>query len=254
VGAALLTRYTELSGDNPAPSLVSFYKIYRANVRAKVAAIRAAQVWHGVACPSPTAVQYLDRADRYLGQLGPPLLIVVGGLMGTGKSTLASALADALPAPLLQTDQIRVELYGERDGREAYGAGRYAKTSRSRVYQEMSTRAKREFERSATVILDGTFGSAAERDLARNVACQQGAKILIVKCECPREEVLVRIRQRLQRGGDLSDARPELYDREAAEDSLGGDDGRVFSVDTTLGLTDQLDNVRIHLDGELFSD
>ncbi len=254
VGAALLARYMELSGDVPAHSLVSFYKTYRASVRAKVAAIRAAQVCHEAACQSRTAIRYLERVDGYLGQLGPPLLIAVGGLMGTGKSTLASALADALPAPLLQTDQIRVDLYGKQDNWAAYSEGRYSKTSRARVYKEMSTRAKRELMSSTTVVLDGTFTSPAERTLLRHIAGDEGAKILFIRCECPREEVLVRIGQRLQRGGDLSDARPELYDQQAADDSLGSDRSQVFSVDTTLGLSEQLDHVKTRLDGELFTD
>lgn len=251
VGETLLARYAELSGDVPDRSLVNFYKMYRASVRAKVAAIRAEQVFSN-ACQSPTAQQYLARMDAYLPALGPPLLIVVGGLMGTGKSTLATALADALSAPLFQTDQIRLELYGKPTRREAHNTGRYSPTSRLRVYKEMVARAGCELDHAATVILDGTFGLPAARELAENVARRAGAEMLLIKCECPRAEVLARISQRLQRGEDASEARPDLYDEQAAEDSLGSAN-RVICVDTTLGLTDQLDGVRVRLNRELFA-
>jgi predicted kinase len=107
--------------------------------------------------------------------------------------------------------------------------------------------------RAATVVLDGTFGSPAARELAESLARRAGAEMLVIKCECPKAEVLARIRQRLQRGDDLSEARPDLYDNQAAEDSLGSAN-RVFCVDTTLGLTDQLNNVRVRLNRALFVD
>ena len=250
VGEALLSRYAKVSEDVPDPSLVSFYKTYRASVRAKVAAIRAEQAVSD-ACESPSAQQYLARTDAYLGELGPPLLIVVGGLMGTGKSTLATALASALPAPLFQTDQIRTELCGKPDHSDAHNEGRYSETTRLRVYEEMVARAGRELERAATVIVDGTFSSPAARELVERLARRTGAEMLLIKCVCPRADVLERISQRLQHGDDVSEARPDLYDKQAAEDSLGSAN-RVFCVDTTLGLTSQLDAVRVRLNRDFF--
>src|SRR5439155_12847777 len=97
VGPQLLAAYRRQSGDIPPPILIDFYKSYRACVRAKVAALRADQL-QGAAqsAAAAEAHQHLALADRHVESWSKPLVLVVGGLSGTGKTTLAKALASAL--------------------------------------------------------------------------------------------------------------------------------------------------------------
>ncbi len=118
VGQAVLDAYQRQSGDDLPAQLLAYYKSYRACVRAKVSLIREAQANAPDAAEfHRQAADYLDLADDYASQLGPPHLIVLGGLMGSGKTTLANALAEALGCEVLRTDLIRREMFGPA-GRE----------------------------------------------------------------------------------------------------------------------------------------
>ena len=113
---------------------MDFYKSYRACVRAKIAAIREMQLETSYRKPAKQLVgQYMNLADQYASRLGPPLLIVVRGLMGTGKSTLAKELAESLGAELLRTDVVRRILFPSHDPSTAYGQGRYSHIDRRLV-------------------------------------------------------------------------------------------------------------------------
>ena len=87
-GPHLIAAYGWQSGDRPAAPLLDFYKCYRACVRAKVAALsrrsgrgRGA----GVGCGQSAEASKL-RGQVCTARLSP-LVIVVGGLAGTGKTT-----------------------------------------------------------------------------------------------------------------------------------------------------------------------
>ena len=113
VGTQLFKTYQQQSGDRPAAVLLDFYKSYRACVRAKVAALRADQV-HGQEqiIFATEARKHLAFAERYASPWLRPLVVVVGGVAGTGKTTLARALANAFGAEHLRTDVVRQEIFG----------------------------------------------------------------------------------------------------------------------------------------------
>ena len=93
IGDEILPHYSQWSGDRLNPDLIAFFKAYRACVRAKVCLLRGKQLTgtKGVELQE-SAVQYLRLAEQYCDQLGPPVLVVVRGLSGTGKSTVATNL------------------------------------------------------------------------------------------------------------------------------------------------------------------
>jgi hypothetical protein len=96
LGQELLDRCQNELSDGWPQEMIDFYKSYRACVRAKVTALRSTQL-NGVAKThaQSESIEYLDLAERY-AITTRTLLILVGGLMGTGKSTLATALGDLL--------------------------------------------------------------------------------------------------------------------------------------------------------------
>lgn len=104
----LLDRYAEFSGDPAPPALREHFLAYRAFVRVKVACLRHAQ---GDPDAAEQARSYAVIALTHL-RAGEVRLILVGGLPGTGKTTLAGGVADALGAVLLSSDRVRKELAG----------------------------------------------------------------------------------------------------------------------------------------------
>src|SRR5205823_496105 len=163
--------------------LLDFYKCYRACVRAKVAALRADQV-EGKARESAAseARAHLALADKYSAPWLQPLVVVVGGLAGSGKTTLATALAEALGAELLRTDVIRQEVFGAGpNSAEIYG-GIYAPEARERVYDEVFRRAAALHSDRISVVLDGTFPERSLLSQAKSLASDPRAVFLAIEC------------------------------------------------------------------------
>ena len=217
VGPQLLRRFQELSGDHPPQVLADYYKAYRACIRAKVAALRADQV-EGSARVAATqeAATHLALADRYAAENLQPLMLVVGGLSGTGKSSLAHELAESLGAELLRSDVIRQELFGRTTERDQVDEGIYQPEARQRVYQEMFRQAAVWHSQRVSVVLDATFSKAADLLAARAVAADPHARFLAIECHCPPEIARQRIIARQQAGGDASQANVVIYEEQRA--------------------------------------
>jgi aminoglycoside phosphotransferase family enzyme len=120
--------YREFAGENYPASLAHHYVAYRAQVRAKVACLRHDQ---GDPAAAVRAAEVLDLSLRHLEQ-GRVALVLVGGLPGTGKSALATAVADARGWSVLRSDEVRKDLAGiphHRPARAAYKKGSTAQRS-----------------------------------------------------------------------------------------------------------------------------
>jgi aminoglycoside phosphotransferase family enzyme/predicted kinase len=215
VGEHVLQAYCQQSQDTPPHALWNFYKSYRACVRAKVAALRAQQVEvQQRDALLATVARRLELAETYERSFGRPTLLVVGGLMGTGKSTVAAALSEALGLDCLRTDVVRRELLGDQPASDAFGEGRYTAEHRRRVYDELFRRGEALLAKGNSVVLDGTFLSADVLMQARGLAEANGATFLALRCECPDELARQRIVTRAANNRDASDARPELFDQQ----------------------------------------
>jgi aminoglycoside phosphotransferase family enzyme/predicted kinase len=242
VGERVVGAYCDKSGDRPSEALRNFYKAYRACVRAKVAVLRGDQLnaaSRGKA--QALARRYLQLATRYCRGLGPPVLLVVRGLMGTGKTTLANALAETLGADHLQTDQVRREMDDSASAySEGYGQGRYSPQQRDRVYDALLEQARLRLEEGISVVLDGTFLTDAHRQKALGLARGGDIVPLVVTCRCPDHVARQRIEERLASGRSLSEARPELLAQQRSEEEPADDGRGVLEVDTTNGLDGQI--------------
>jgi uncharacterized protein len=109
LAARFLAAYRERAGDAWPASLAHHHVAYRAQVRAKVTAIRATQTGDDNAAAEARSLLDLALSHLEAGRVG---LVLVGGLPGTGKSTLAAGLARALGARWLRSDEVRKELLG----------------------------------------------------------------------------------------------------------------------------------------------
>lgn len=208
----LIDEYLRESADRAPASLRDHYIAYRATVRAKVDVIRAGQ---GDRTAAQRACEHLALAARRL-ERGAVRLTTIGGLPGTGKSTVAAELATRTGAVLISSDHVRKELarvgaVGGHIGR--FGAGRYSPANKARVYDELLWRAKVLLASGVPVILDASWTDPEQRRRAATVADDVAAELVTVQCVCPAELAYQRIRARR---GHESDATPQIAEAMAA--------------------------------------
>jgi uncharacterized protein len=155
------------------------------------------------------------RTGRPGPEARPARLVLVGGLPGTGKSTLARGLADTLGATLLRSDEVRKELAARAAGppRAAdagYRRGLYRPEMTAATYTAMLERARLALGLGQSVVLDASFTSEAPRVAARRVAAEAGCEVVELCCVVDPSEAHRRIEARRARGGDVSDATVEV--------------------------------------------
>jgi predicted kinase len=240
----LLRTYGQQSDDQPAAELWAFYKSYRACVRAKVAALRADQIQGELReAAANDAQRHLALADEYAAPFLQPLVLAVGGLSGTGKTTLATALADTLGAELLRTDELRQALFGAGSHAAAMDAGIYRREAREQVYAELHRRAAVLHAGQISVVLDGTFSTLEPLKRVQALAAGPRSRFLAIECVCRPEVAQERIRRRLAGGSDVSDARPEFHDIQRQRWEAWTDDVPQVSINTERPLPQQVEQV-----------
>lgn len=264
IGRAVIDSYLAATSDEPQAFLEQFYRCYRACVRAKVAALRADQTH--TAASRASADDYLQLAMRYAEQLSPKLVIIIGGLSGTGKSTLAAALQAPFAAEVLRTDVLRDEVLGTKVADKAIssaaaarppsadelarrnghqnGHAKYSAAARQRVYEAMLDRMTGCLQKSPTLLLDGTFPTRALRESVIERAAELGASVLQIQCECPASEARNRIASRINNGGDASEAQPWLLDQQVLNYEAMDNSAPLVRINTMQPLSQQVSKVQ----------
>jgi predicted kinase len=161
-----------------------------------------------------------------------PRLVVVCGLPGAGKTTVAEHAVDTLDAELLRTDVVRKELFPDPE---------YTPGEMRAVYDELLARAADTLRAGDPVVLDGTFKERELRGEARRTAEDVRVPLTLVKVECSEDVVRERIRAR---SGDESDADfaihqqfREQFETIAGEHALVDNSG---TLEKTLGQVNDL--------------
>jgi uncharacterized protein len=177
---AFLNRYLEVSGDYAGAAVLRFYLVYRALVRAKVAAIKRSQ-----SGPGETGREdYLGTALA-LAKSARPSLIITHGLSGSGKTFVTDELVSRLPALRVRSDLERKRLHHlaplARTG-SAVGRGLYAAAESRRTYSALAVTADRLLRDGHHTIVDATFLSRADRLTFRQVAAANAARFVILDC------------------------------------------------------------------------
>ncbi|MFJ6783318.1 AAA family ATPase [Streptomyces yangpuensis] len=193
--AYFLARYGEYSGDPAPPSLRHHYVAYRAFVRAKVSLIQAAQ---GAPGAEAAARRLASVALRHL-RTSSVGLTLVGGLPGSGKSTLSGALADRLGVTLLSSDRMRKELAGipaEQSAAAGYGEGLYTPEWTAEAYAALLDRASTLLASGESVVLDATWTDAEQREAAVRAAERAAADLVALHCRAPLDVAEARIEGR----------------------------------------------------------
>ena len=206
-------------------AVLPLFMSLRAAIRAIVTAERAAQEAGSSHNDDQAKATSLLAHARTL--LSPPSarLIAVAGLSGTGKSTLASALAPHLGGPPgavhVRTDLVRKALAGVDETERLPPSSYTPETSRA-VYTECLRQATRALDAGATVILDAVAAHAPEREAIAAVAKNRGLRFDGLWLTGPADVLAARV---AARRGDASDATVDVVEAQAAWDvgSLAAD-------------------------------
>jgi len=122
------------------------------------------------------------------------MLILVCGLQGAGKTTVAKRIATMVSALTLRTDVIRKQMFE---------APQYTELEMQRVYDEMFLRARKLLQEKRTVVLDATFLKELNRNQAKELAEESESDFMVVAVQCDDEQV---IKKRIRERVDPSDA------------------------------------------------
>jgi len=173
--------------------------------------------------------EFFTLANMFLNP-PPPRLVAVGGLSGTGKSTLAAALAPnigAAPGALvIRSDVERKRLAGAGETARL-GPGHYSAAATGRVYRALGAKAMVALAAGHSVILDAVFAREDQRARAQDVANKAKVPFTGLWLEAPDRQLIERVEARR---GDASDA-----DAGVVRQQLGYETGPVSWVRVNAG-------------------
>jgi len=189
----------------------------RAMIRAKVGLLRADLKPESRAEGHARAASYVLLARNHLERKRPQL-IAIGGLSGSGKSSVAQALAPqigAFPgAALVRSDVERKRLFGV-SGEERLPRSAYTAEVSAIVYTICRKRALMALEGGHSVIVDAVHAKREERDAVAEIAARAGVEFTGIWLDAPAGTMRGRIAARV---GDVSDATPAVLDEQLQYD------------------------------------
>lgn len=233
--------YSEQSGDAELFRLLPFYRCYRAFVRGKVLSFQLDEPElkrEAREAAARQAKDYFELAARYARRLRTPTVIAVAGFSGTGKTSVARAIAGELGLRVVSSDAVRKSLFGDGEEPSGYGEGMYSDEANRLTYRRMVEMGRGLLKQDGGVILDATFRRAADREAAREMAESVGAQWRLIECRLSPDLVRRRLDLRAARKDGLSDATWQTYERQRAEfecDKIA--DAVHLALDTGEGLS-----------------
>jgi len=238
--------YVAESGDMEIPCLIHFYKCYYAFVRGKVTGFRLHEPRISPeerAVVTQTASTYFDLAFSYAARFARPSLIVMAGLMGSGKSVIARELSRITGASVIQMDVIRKELcdlHPLERRLDDFGQGIYSDDITRLVYQKSMDQAKGLMEAGKSVIIDASFKRKDHRQAASNLAGELKSDFFVIECVCPDHCVRERLAERIKDKNEASDGRMEILDAQKEDfDAISEFPPSVHAIIDTSGILNE---------------
>jgi aminoglycoside phosphotransferase family enzyme/predicted kinase len=228
LASLLLQNAARKSGDAGMLKVANFYKCYRAFVRGKVETIQATE--KETTNPQEherQASRYFRLALRYAIAGSQPLVLVVMGGVGSGKTTVAKQLASELDWPVFSSDEIRKTLAGvplaQRTPSElrhkTYSADMTQRTYTKLIEDGLAVircsqdRRSRSDATRTGAILDATFSTRALRKLLRDECWKANVQFQFVDLEVDPGEIKERLKARDEKTNETSDARLEDFEK-----------------------------------------
>ena len=204
-----------LSGDYEAAPLLRFYAVYRALVRAKVAAIRMTQgQGDGGEC-----LAHIALAERLVAPRAVRL-VITHGLSGCGKTVVSNALlqSDVGASTIrVRSDVERKRLHGlapTQHSGSTTNAGIYAGDAHLHTYAHLRDVAEMLLRAGWSVVVDATFLKRADRDAFRTLARGLGVAFSILAPQASPAQLRERILARSAHGGDASEATLDVLEQQ----------------------------------------
>jgi predicted kinase len=181
-----------------------------------------------------------------------PAVVAVGGIIGSGKSTVAERIGEEISAPVIDADRTRKAMLGVEPTRrieDPAWSGAYDPAFTERVYEEVLRRAAVVLDSGRPVVLDASFRASSTRNAARELAMCHGLPFRFVECRAPADACRARLAER-ERCGGVSDGRLAIFDAFVAgfEDVRELPPGDHIVLDTTLPVEASLEALRPHLE------
>jgi len=217
LASRFLNVWLEQTGDYAGVSLLRYYLVYRAMVRAKVDCLRAYQA--DVDTVAREAIlqdylTYLESGERYT-KPPPAVLLLMHGLSGSGKTRISQSLLENLPAIRLRSDIERKRLHGltgdARTGAEI-DQDIYSHAASERTYQHLKTLAGTLLDSGHNVIVDASFLQKTRLEPFVALANDQSVRCFIIDCQAPESELRKRITTREHEQRDASEAGIEVLE------------------------------------------
>ena len=235
-----LQAWLEASGDFEAVALLPYFELYRALVRAKVAALRGQQARNTATEATGAATlahQYLDWAVTQIARPRPRLVVMVG-LSGSGKTWLARRIAARCGALIVRSDIERKRLAGLQPlatSASAPDAGIYSREFNARTYERLRDCVAACLRGRESVVVDAANLRRDERERFIAAGREHTVEAVIVHCVAPLEVLKRRVAGRVDTGTDASEATVALLDRQPSYwEPFSGDELRhVVTVNTT---------------------
>jgi aminoglycoside phosphotransferase family enzyme/predicted kinase len=219
LAAHLVSGWMETANDHAAAAVLPIYEVYRAVVRAGVAALRGDRDGPSGSARAETD-RYLDLAER-LTHRERPRLFATCGVSGSGKTTLAADVIGGCNAVRLRSDVERKRLAGmqptERPADAAHEQLLYGGAASRRVYERLATVARGLLGTGMSVVIDAACNRRWQREMLAAAARDCGAPLVWLDFDMPAETVLTRVAARAAAGADASDASIDVVRAQLAE-------------------------------------
>ena len=196
-----LNRYLQHTGDYRGLVLLRYYLVYRALVLAKVSLLRMVQLQGDEAAAKQSRCEYAaftGLAERFTKSC-QTFLIITHGYSGSGKSTMASQLAEQIGAFQIRSDIERKRLFGYLTNAQTDSSiddGLYSQEASLKTYQNLKDLAQAVLEAGFPVIIDAAFLRTEQRELFRRLASDCGVPFHTIAFQASDQELSRRIRQR----------------------------------------------------------
>ncbi|HRP75537.1 MAG TPA: AAA family ATPase [Rhodocyclaceae bacterium] len=209
LASRFLNAYLERSGDYAGLSVLRYYLVYRAMVRAKIAAIRLGQL------DGTAREDALDEFRRYLDLAAACALpahgyvLIACGLSGSGKTTASMRLVAWRGVIRLRSDVERKRLFGmpaDARSRSSPGGGIYSEDAGVRTYAQLAALTARVVAEGYPVLVDATFLYEAQRRRFRELATERGVPCVVLHFDAPLDVLRERVARRAALATDASEA------------------------------------------------
>jgi uncharacterized protein len=212
-----LNRYLEHTGDYEGLAALPYYQVYRAMVRAKVAAILATQKAGQSEADFSECRRYLELADR-LAHDRHPALILMHGVSGSGKTWYSQQLLERLGAIRLRSDVERKRLFGlaARESSAGVPGGIYTREAGERTLARLLEQTRKLLNSGFSVIVDATFIRRDWRNSFSGLASELALPWFIAAAEAAPEVLRERVSRRMAEGRDASEAGLDVLEAQLA--------------------------------------